>query len=217
MVKVLGPYLILHFFILPLPVLFIPSFLLTKVGYVTLNSTTLWGHPAVLAYFTSVGTLILADLLSNIHSFIVITTNHAGKDLYKFNSGCLPQSSTFFLRQVISSANFRTGGDINDFFHGWLNYQIEHHVWPNLSALSYQKGQSKLKKICEKYCVPYVQESVWIRLWKTLEIMVGKTSMREFPDDMQIAKDMKIWSNVDIRKVSTDLGQGTPEISGSKV
>ena len=24
-----------------------------------------------------------------------------------------------------ASANFRTGGDLNDFFHGWLNYQIE--------------------------------------------------------------------------------------------
>jgi len=58
---------------------------------------------------------------------------------------------------VISSANYRTGGDLNDFMHGWLNYQVEHHVWPSLSMLSYQKGQPELKAICEKYGVPYVQ------------------------------------------------------------
>ena len=59
--------------------------------------------------------------------------------------------------QVISSANFRTGGDNNDFMHGWLNYQVEHHMWPQLSALSYQKAQPEVAAICAKYGVPYVQ------------------------------------------------------------
>jgi fatty acid desaturase len=59
--------------------------------------------------------------------------------------------------QVISSANFRTGGDKNDFMHGWLNYQVEHHLWPQLSALSYQKAQPEVAAICAKYGVPYVQ------------------------------------------------------------
>jgi hypothetical protein len=31
-----------------------------------------------------------------------------------------------------------TGSDANDFLHGWLNYQIEHHMFPDLSMLSYQ-------------------------------------------------------------------------------
>jgi len=39
-----------------------------------------------------------------------------------------PRSDDFYLRAVIGSANYKTGGDLNDFFHGWLNYQIEHHM-----------------------------------------------------------------------------------------
>ena len=35
------------------------------------------------------------------------------------------KSDDFYLRAVIGSANFRTGGNVNDFLHGWLNYQIE--------------------------------------------------------------------------------------------
>jgi hypothetical protein len=34
--------------------------------------------------------------------------------------------------------NFNTGSDANDYLHGWLNYQIEHHMFPDLSMLSYQ-------------------------------------------------------------------------------
>ena len=33
--------------------------------------------------------------------------------------------------------------------------QIEHHVWPSLSALSYQRGQAELQEICGK---------LWLRL-----------------------------------------------------
>mmetsp|Transcript_53310 Transcript_53310/g.121521 ORF Transcript_53310/g.121521 Transcript_53310/m.121521 type:complete len:88 (-) Transcript_53310:341-604(-) len=85
------------------------------------------------------------------------------------------------MRQVVSSANYRTGGDANDFMHGFLNYQVEHHAWPSLSMLSYQRAQPRLKAICEKYAVPYTQESVFVRLVKTLDIMVGRASMRKFP------------------------------------
>ena len=85
------------------------------------------------------------------------------------------------MRQIIGSTNYATGTDPIDFSHGWLNYQIEHHVWPDLSMLQYQKGAPKLKAICEKHGVPYVQENVFERLRKTVDIMVGKTTMRVFP------------------------------------
>ncbi len=47
--------------------------------------------------------------------------------------------------------------------------------------LQYQKAAPKLKAICEKHGVPYVQENVLERLCKTVDIMVGKTTMRVFP------------------------------------
>lgn len=170
--KVAGPYLLGHFILLPLPLLFI------KKAY----------------FFNALMSLLLAEVCTNIHSFIAIATNHAGEDLYKFSKGCLPNSGTFYLRQVISSANFRTGSDINDFMHGWLNYQVEHHIWPNLSALSYQRAQPQVAAICEKYGVPYVQENVFIRLRKTVDIMVGKSSMREYPAEYELEADMKEWN-----------------------
>ena len=122
-------------------------------------------------------TSILADVITNVHSFIIIATNHVGDDIYRFESETKPRSDDFYLRAVIGSANFRTGGDLNDFFHGWLNYQIEHHMWPDISMKQYQIAQPKVKAICEKHGVPYVQESVWKRVVQLADVMVGKRSM----------------------------------------
>ena len=47
--------------------------------------------------------------------------------------------------------------------------------------LQYQRVQPALKALCEKHGVPYVQESIWTRLKKTTDIMVGKTSMLREP------------------------------------
>ena len=85
--------------------------------------------------------------------------------------------------------------DVNDFLHGWLNYQIEHHAWPQLSMLSYQKAAPELRAICEKYKVPYVQQNVFRRLKKTADIMVGATSMRPFPADWEYEPDRFKWAD----------------------
>mmetsp|Transcript_37129 Transcript_37129/g.115341 ORF Transcript_37129/g.115341 Transcript_37129/m.115341 type:complete len:348 (-) Transcript_37129:13-1056(-) len=170
--RVVGPYFLFRFFVLPLPLALV--------------------NPAF--YLNAVCNLVLADIVSNIHGFIVIVTNHAGNDLYRFQVGCKPKSPTFYLRAITSSANFDTGSDLNDFMHGWLNYQIEHHCWPELSMRAYQKGQPELKAICEKHGVPYVQENVFVRLKKTMDIAMGRARMRLYPLDFESQADRMVWA-----------------------
>lgn len=132
-------------------------------------------------YMCAVKSLFLAELLTNVHAFVAIVTNHAGDDMYRFRNGCKPYSGSFFLRQVLASVDFAYGTDAVDFFHGWLNYQVEHHLWPNLSMLSYQRSAPLVRAICEKHGVPYVKQNVFYRVHKTVEIMVGTKSMRWLP------------------------------------
>merc|ERR1719460_2527936 len=168
LVRCLGPYFVQRFVLAPLPFLMI-------------------GWPA---YFRSLITLALAELCTNLHSFIVIATNHAGFDLYRFDKHCKPRSSTFYLRQVISSANFDCGTDLIDFMHGFLNYQVEHHLWPDLSMKSYQKAQPMIQALCKKHNVPYIKENVFKRLWVLTKIMVGTDSMRKYPNKYEYAPDI---------------------------
>jgi fatty acid desaturase len=171
MTIVMGPYFVLHFFVAPLPLLFLGEYL--------------DGYTGSIMYWNAIKNLFYADLLTNVHGFIAIVTNHAGDDMYRFRYGCRPFSGSFYLRQVLASVDYNMGTDLVDFMHGFLNYQIEHHLWPNLSMLSYQKSAPLVQDICAKYGVPYVKQNVFWRLKKTVDIMVGSTSMRWFPESYE--------------------------------
>jgi len=120
--------------------------------------------------------IVIAELLANLHSFIVIVPNHSAEDIYMFSE---PSKSTgeFYLRQIMGSVNYNTGSDFKDFLHGFLNYQIEHHLFPNMPSSYYQKMQPIVKEICKKHNLEYRQESVFKRAKMTIELMVGKTKL----------------------------------------
>ncbi len=121
---------------------------------------------------------ILAELITNIHGFIIITPNHTGNDLYRFDKPISDQAE-FYVRQVTGSVNYHTGNDLLDFSQGWLNYQIEHHLFPDIPMLKYQQIQPRVKEICEQFGVPYVQESVFKRFGKLVDIITGRGTMRK--------------------------------------
>lgn len=149
-----GPYFLVNFLVLP--ALFAP------LGW--------WAVASVLINSA------LAEALTNTHAFVTIVPNHAGADLYRFE-GRTRGRGEFYLRQIVGSANYRCGTDTVDLMSGWLNYQIEHHLWPDLSLLQYRRVQPRVRELCERHGVPYVQESVWTRVAKTVAVMVGDADM----------------------------------------
>jgi fatty acid desaturase len=119
---------------------------------------------------------LFAEILTNMHSFLVIGPNHAGDDVMMFEDKAKGKGE-FYLRQIVGSVNYPTGTNTLDFFHGWLNYQIEHHLWPDMPLSQYQKLQPQVEAVCKKHNIPYLQDSVFKRMLKAADIMVGKTSM----------------------------------------
>jgi fatty acid desaturase len=127
-------------------------------------------HNVVLNY-------VLADLFCNVHTFIIIVPNHSGGDMYLYRTPVKGKSDEWLLRQCISSTNYTLGNDVVDYLQGWLNYQIEHHLFPDLSAYEYQVIHKDVRDVCMKYGIPYVAENVFVRLWKTVKIMTGQESI----------------------------------------
>ena len=120
---------------------------------------------------------VAAEILTNIQTFFVITPNHAGEDLYRFE-GRAQNRAEFFRRQIVGSANYTTAGDFHAFLHGWLNYHIEHHLFAELPIKQYPELQRRLMEICEKHGLEYREESVFERARKTVDVMIGRTSMK---------------------------------------
>lgn len=122
-----------------------------------------------------------AEALTNLHTFLVVGPNHTGDDLYRFDSRPRSKAESA-VRQVLGSANYATGSDLVDYAHLWLNYQIEHHLFPDLPMLRYREIQPKVQALCAKYGIPYVQESVFTRAKKMVAVAVGRASMKRAHD-----------------------------------
>ncbi len=88
-----------------------------------------WRSRGVSAEITRCLGGLVAEVLTSLNAgFLSPSLSHPSPSLPPSLSCPLwrvqPRSDEFYLRAVIGSANFRTGGDFNDFVHGWLNYQI---------------------------------------------------------------------------------------------
>ena len=99
--RVMLPFVLYRFIVLPMLPIAI------AYGFGLIHKSNL-----VSAFLTSIGHFVLADLIANIHSFVIIGTNHCGNDLYRFDTPCTFGSGTFYLRQIISSTNFTAGTDL---------------------------------------------------------------------------------------------------------
>jgi fatty acid desaturase len=61
----------------------------------------------------------------------------------------------YLRRQVLTSRNI-TGGRWLDVLYGGLNYQIEHHLFPNMPSPNLRKSRPIIEGYCREIGVPYV-------------------------------------------------------------
>ncbi|SHG98150.1 Fatty acid desaturase [Jatrophihabitans endophyticus] len=65
----------------------------------------------------------------------------------------------FLRRQVLTSRNVR-GGRVTDFVLGGLNYQVEHHLFPNMPRPNLRHAQHLVRSFCAHHEIPYTETSL---------------------------------------------------------
>lgn len=80
--------------------------------------------------------------------------NHKGMPL-------IPKDSKvdFLSRQVLTSRNI-TGGKLIDSLMGGLNYQVEHHLFPNMPRPNLAKASSIVREYCATHRIPYTETTL---------------------------------------------------------
>lgn len=69
------------------------------------------------------------------------------------------QKVDFLRRQVLTSRNIR-GGRFMDSFMGGLNYQVEHHLFPNMPRPSLAAASRLVRKYCRDHSISYTETSL---------------------------------------------------------
>ncbi|MCB1298127.1 MAG: acyl-CoA desaturase [Microthrixaceae bacterium] len=66
----------------------------------------------------------------------------------------------FFSKQVLTSRNV-SGGWWASALTGGLNYQVEHHLFPNMPRLHLARAREVVREHCQTLGVPYTETTLW--------------------------------------------------------
>lgn len=112
----------------------------------------------VLFYFLPVGMAFafigVQTAVFGIYMGASFAPNHKGMPI-------IPRGSTvdFFQRQVLTSRNIKGGSFVNNAFGG-LNFQVEHHLFPDMPRPHLRKASAIVKEHCARLKVPYTEVGV---------------------------------------------------------
>src|SRR4029079_2937461 len=92
-------------------------------------------------------TVVAAELLANLYTYLLIASSHTGEDVYRFEVGTRGKPD-FYRHQLLGTVNYKRGPIVRDYLEMWINYQIEHHIFPNLPPSKYAACAAEVEEIC---------------------------------------------------------------------
>ncbi|MFK7756502.1 MAG: fatty acid desaturase [Flavobacteriales bacterium] len=122
--------------------------------------------PAVSWWVVLLG-FILGHMLSGLILAMIFQPAHVMEDL-KFD---LPGEDGKMdvhpaVHQLETTANFANDSTFLSWYCGGLNFQIEHHLFPNICHVHYKKIAPIVKKTAKEYGIPYHEHKTFVRaLW----------------------------------------------------
>jgi linoleoyl-CoA desaturase len=81
------------------------------------------------------------------------------------NNGSVENS--FAIHQLKTTANFARRSRIFSWFIGGLNFQIEHHLFPNICHVHYKQISKIVKETAEEFSLPYLQHKTFFSALKS--------------------------------------------------
>lgn len=95
----------------------------------------------------------VAQLVIGVYMASVFAPNHKGMPLV------IGERPDFLAQQVLTSRNV-SGGPIVDFLYGGLNYQIEHHLFPNMPRNKLPECRKIVRAFCAELGLPHEEHGV---------------------------------------------------------
>ena len=106
-------------------------------------------------------------------------------------NGLVPPATAHWAdKQVMATANWKSGSPFWNWFSGGLNHQIEHHMFPSLSMYWYPHISATVRQCCLDHGITYSDYpdfvTAWVAMWTYLKDMgnvefVSKTGQKGAP------------------------------------
>jgi len=99
--------------------------------------------------------IVVHRALGGVYMGSVFAPNHKGMPILG------KDTELDFLHQQVLTARNVQGSPIADFWYGGLNYQIEHHLFPNMPRNNLKKAQPIVRAFCQEQGITYHETGVW--------------------------------------------------------
>jgi len=130
--------------------------------YPVLVFAVLPGWPAVLF-------IVIHQAVAGLYMTSVFAPNHKGMPVLDKNT-----KLEFLQQQILTARNVRAGS-LTDAWYGGLNYQIEHHLFPNMPRNNFGKAQKIIKAFCKERGIRYYETSI-VQSYKEIFIFLHEIS-----------------------------------------
>ncbi|MDX1651705.1 MAG: acyl-CoA desaturase [Brumimicrobium sp.] len=81
--------------------------------------------------------------------------------------------------QLVNTANFAPKNFLLSWYVGGLNFQIEHHLFPNICHVHYKKISKIVRQTAEEYNLPYVSEKTFFGALRSHGKMLRKLGTQD--------------------------------------
>jgi len=107
--------------------------------------------------------IVIHQALTGFYLGSIFAPNHKGMPVLEKESNV-----DFLHRQVLTARNIYPSPVI-DFCYGGLNYQIEHHLFPNMPRNKLKEAQQIVKTFCQAHTIPYYETNALQSLREILQ------------------------------------------------
>jgi linoleoyl-CoA desaturase len=140
------------------------------LGAIVLHYLVWIGVPLLLQPWPAVvGFYILRNVLLGYAMYAILAPGHFPAEAQRTTAEAR-NGTDFFSAQTAGTVSFRTGW-LGRFLCSGLEYQVEHHLFPNISHVYYPQVSVAVQAFCAERGLPYRSYSWPMALWKSWEVL----------------------------------------------
>lgn len=134
-----------------------------KLVYVTSVVLVAYLNKDVFPIWCTVVGFLFAQAMSGLILSLIFQPAHVQPHIHftKADDTTSSVENSWAIHQMRTTTNFATEKKLFSWFIGGLNYQVEHHLFPNICHVHYRKIAPIVKETAEEYGVPYQNQETF--------------------------------------------------------
>ena len=114
-------------------------------------------------YWVPIGWLVMHVVAGSLLSAIFQPAHVMPSSEFPVPSEHGTMENNWAVHQLLTTTNFAPGSRIFSWFVGGLNYQVEHHLFPNICHVHYRHLSPIVRTTAEEYGLPYHSQKTFVR------------------------------------------------------